>query len=178
MYKYCYNRSVDAAASDGDELLDSAYYRPLRRLLEDMDDSIARVYARAGRGRVRPRFAAPLLHLDRHGPSTVTALAQHIEVTHSAMSQTVAAMARAGLVELTMGSDARTRVAALTDGARAVLPFVRSEWRATEATVRELDAEVPYPLLRVVADLRVALEKMTFEERLVSRLGKELDAAP
>jgi DNA-binding MarR family transcriptional regulator len=169
---------VDAATDDVDDVLDSSYYRPLRRLLDDMDDSIARVYARAGRGRVRPRFAAPLLHLDRHGPSTVTALAQHMEVTHSAMSQTVAAMARAGLVELTMGSDARTRVAALTDEARAMLPFVRAAWRATEATVRELDAEVPYPLLRVVADLRVALEKTSFEERLVSRLGKELDAAP
>lgn len=169
---------MDAATDDVDDVLDSSYYRPLRRLLDDMDDSIARVYARAGRGRVRPRFAAPLLHLDRHGPSTVTALAQHMEVTHSAMSQTVAAMARAGLVELTMGSDARTRVAALTDEARAMLPFVRAEWRATEATVRELDAEVPYPLLRVVADLRVVLEKTSFEERLVSRLGKELDAAP
>ena len=169
---------MDAATDDVDDVLDSSYYRPLRRLLDDMDGSIAGVYARAGRGRVRPRFAAPLLHLDRHGPSTVTALAQHMEVTHSAMSQTVAAMARAGLVELTMGSDARTRVAALTDEARAMLPFVRAEWRATEATVRELDAEVPYPLLRVVADLRVVLEKTSFEERLVSRLGKELDAAP
>lgn len=169
---------MDVTAHDPDDLLDSSYYRPLRRLLDDMDDALARVSARARPGGLRPRFAAPMLHLDRHGPSTVTALAQHIEVTHSAMSQTVAAMARAGLVELTMGSDARTRVAALTDEARAVLPFVRAEWRATEATVRALDAEVPYPLLRVVADLRAALEKTSFEERLVSRLGKELDAAP
>jgi DNA-binding MarR family transcriptional regulator len=169
---------VEAAADGANDLLDSSYYRPLRRLLDDMDSSIARVYERAGGGRVRPRFAAPLLHLDRHGPSTITALGQRLEVTHSAMSQTVAAMAGAGLVELTMGSDARTRVATLTDEARAVLPFVRAEWRATEATVMALDAEVPYPLLRVVADLRSALEQTSFEERLLSRLGKELDATP
>jgi DNA-binding MarR family transcriptional regulator len=151
-----------------EDLLDSSYYRPLRQLLEEMDESIARIYERAGRRSVRPRFAGPLLHLDRHGPSTVKALAQQTGVTHSAMSQTVAAMARAGLVELAMGTDARTRVVALTDEARGVLPLVRAEWRATEATVRELDAELPYPLMRVVGDLRDALKRKSFDERLIA----------
>ena len=59
-------------------------------------------------------------------------LAQEVEVTHSAMSQTVTAMRAEGLVETAPGEDARTRTVALTEQGRALVPFLDDEWRATE----------------------------------------------
>jgi hypothetical protein len=41
--------------------------------------------------------------------------------------------------------------------ARDLVPFLEAEWRATEATVRALDDELPYPLGRVADDLRALL---------------------
>ena len=56
------------------------------------------------------------------------------------------------------------------------MPFLEAEWRATEAAVAELEAEVPYPLTRVVADLAAALERRSFLDRITHHLtdGREL----
>lgn len=35
-----------------------------------------------------------------------------------------------------------------------------AEWRATEAAVAERDAEIPYPMTRVVADIERVAEKL------------------
>ena len=90
----------------------SSAWRPLRMLLTDMDADIARVYAERGITGVRPRFSMTLIRLQRHGPMTIRELAKQVDVTHSAMSQTIAAMRHAGLVDSTTGADARTRTVA------------------------------------------------------------------
>jgi DNA-binding MarR family transcriptional regulator len=99
-------------------------------------------------------------------------LAGEVEVTHSAMSQTITAMRREGLVQSSPGTDARTRTVALTHKGRAQVPFLEAEWRATEAAVAELETEVPYPLTRVVADLAAALERRSFLDRITQHLPK------
>jgi DNA-binding MarR family transcriptional regulator len=146
--------------------LDGSHWRPLRVLLEAIDRDIAALYEEAGLGEVRTRFVGPLIQLGRHGPLTIRELATRVEVTHSAMSQTVAAMRAAGLVESASGPDGRTRRVQPSARGREVLPFLEAEWRATEATVRELDAALPYPLTRVVADLEGLLRDRTFRDRL------------
>lgn len=155
-----------------DDLLDSSHWRPLRLLLDAMDQEIAALYEQAGITGVRPRFVGPLIQLSRHEPMTIQALATSVEVTHSAMSQTAAAMRRAGLVEDAENPDGRTRRIRLSAHGREVLPFLMAEWRATEATVRELDAEIPYPLHRVVDDLRAALATRPFRQRLEQNLAR------
>jgi hypothetical protein len=90
------------------------------------------------------------------------------------MSQTVAAMRTAGLVEnapAAPGVDARTRPVQLTGRSRELIPFLEAEWRATELTVRELDAELPYPLSRVADDLAALLKRRSFAERLRGNLS-------
>jgi DNA-binding MarR family transcriptional regulator len=144
---------------------------PLFRLLDAMDADIARVYAEHGIGGVRPRFVGPLIRLGRRGPMTIRQLATSFEVTHSAMSQTVAALQREGLVTTERGADARTRQVALTDRARELLPFLEAEWRATEDAVAELDAEIPYPVTQVVQDLQAALARRSFHDRIADRLA-------
>lgn len=143
---------------------------PLKELLAAMDADIGRLYVARGVTGVRPRFSMALIRLHHRGPMTVKELAEQIDVTHSAMSQTVTAMRREGLVESSAGSDARTRNVALTDRGRALVPFLEAEWRATERAWAELETELPYPLARVVADLTAALERRSFLDRIAHHL--------
>jgi DNA-binding MarR family transcriptional regulator len=157
------------------DLLDSSYFRPLRLLLDAMDQDVASLYDDAGITGVRTRFVGPLIQLSRRDSMTIQELATAVEVTHSAMSQTAAAMRDAGLVESAEGSDGRTRRVKLSDRGRELLPFLTAEWRATEATVRELDTELPYALIRVVHDINAALATRSFKQRLNDNLAKALD---
>ena len=150
--------------------------RPLYDLLNAMDDQIAAVYDQHGVAGVRPRFSKALIRLHRHGPMTIKALAGHLGVTHSAMSQTVTAMRRDGLLDSAPGEDARTRTVTLTKAGEALVPFLEAEWRATEAAWRELDTEVPYALGQVVDDLRRALTRRPFADRVNDHLGDSTPA--
>jgi DNA-binding MarR family transcriptional regulator len=127
-------------------------WRPLRLLLEAMDGDIARIYAEARIDGLKPSFVMELLRLHARGPMTITDLAQSVDRTHSALSQKVAAMRKAGLVRTVAGPDARSKKATLTAKARRIVGRLAAEWRATEAAVAEIEAEVPYPLSQVVAD--------------------------
>ena len=156
------------------DLLDSSYYRPLFRLLARMDDDIAAVYTDSGHAPVKTRFVGPLTELHRAGELTVRELAERRELSHSAMSQTVAAMRKVGLVDLAPGEhDARTRVVRLTDAGRELAPLAVAEWRATEATVRELDAEISHPLMAAVTELQHALATTSFKDRLLKNLAAQ-----
>jgi DNA-binding MarR family transcriptional regulator len=155
--------------SSDDPTLQSAL-RPLRHLLTAMDGEIARLYAERGVGVVRPRFTMALIRLHHLGPMTVTDLAAQVDVTHSAMSQTVTAMRAAGLVATTPGRDARRREVALTERGRELVPFLEAEWRATERAFAALEAELPYPLTRVVEDMAAALRRRPFLDRIHEHL--------
>jgi DNA-binding MarR family transcriptional regulator len=157
------------SSESGDPTLQSAL-RPLRELLAEMDGDIGRLYAARGVTGVRPRFSMALIRLHHLGPMTVKALAEQIDVTHSAMSQTVTAMRADGLVETATGRDARTRDVALTDRGRALVPFLEAEWRATERAWAELEAELPYALTQVVEDISAALRRRSFLDRITHQL--------
>lgn len=156
-----------------DDLLDSHHWRPVWQLLHRLDRDIADLYDRADLKPFKTRFAGPLIQLSRAESLTITALAQYAEVTHSAMSQTVAAMRLAGLVESVPDSeDARNRRVRLSEHGRVVADFAADEWRATEASLIALEAELPYPLTRVVRDIEAALARRPFRERLEEHLGR------
>src|SRR5262249_21429511 len=124
-------------------------WRPLRLLEAAMDDGLARIYAEARIEGLRPSFVLELIRLDARGPMTITELAASVHRTHSATSQKVAAMRAVGWVRTSPGADARSKKVALTAKARRVVVRLAAEWRATEAAIEELEAEIPYPLSRV-----------------------------
>jgi DNA-binding MarR family transcriptional regulator len=138
----------------------------LRHVLELLDGDVAAVYTDAGVPDYRPRFSPPIRALVAAGPMPIRDLARAVGVTHSAASQTVAQMARAGLVELAPGADARQRIVTLTDRARALLPTIEAEWAATTAAMRELDAELPMPLADLLREVAAALRQRPFRERI------------
>jgi DNA-binding MarR family transcriptional regulator len=152
----------------------ASLWRPLRLLMQRVDDEIARVYAEMPDAEgLRPSWVLEILRLDSQGPMTIRQLADSVGRTHSALSQKVAAMGRAGLVETRVGRDGRMRQVHLTDRARALVGRMRAEWQATEQALAELEAETPYPLSRAVRDLEAALDRTSFYQRLSERLAAD-----
>jgi DNA-binding MarR family transcriptional regulator len=148
-------------------------WRPLRLLLGEMDDDIAQLYDEAGIAGLKPSYVMELLRLHAQGPMTITELAESVQRTHSGTSQKVAAMRAAGLVRTSPGPDARTKKVALTAKAKRVAARLAAEWRATEASIAELEAEIPYPLSRVVTDIRAALQRKSFHDRIADKLAAD-----
>jgi DNA-binding MarR family transcriptional regulator len=148
-------------------------WRPMRLLQAAMDADIARAYADAGITGVKPSMVMELLRLHARGPMTITELAESVQRTHSATSQKVAAMRAAGLVRTTTGADARTRKITLTAKARRIIAKLAAEWRATEAAIADLEAEIPYPLTKVVTDIETALRRKSFYDRISEKLAAD-----
>lgn len=82
-------------------------------------------------------------------------------------------MRRAGLVRTTPGADARSKRVTLTAKAKRIVEQLAAEWRATEAAIAEIEAEVPYPLSAVVADIEQALQRSSFYERVLNELAED-----
>jgi DNA-binding MarR family transcriptional regulator len=104
---------------------------------------------------------------------TITELARSVQRTHSATSQKVAAMRAAGWVRTTAGTDARSKQVRLTAKATRVIGRLAAEWRATEAAVAEIEAEIPYPLSRVVTDIEEVLRRKSFHDRIAGNLAHD-----
>jgi DNA-binding MarR family transcriptional regulator len=148
-------------------------WRPLRLLQDSMDADIGRLYTEARIDGLKPSFVMELIRLHVRGPMTITELADSVQRTHSAISQKVAAMRTAGLVQTTAGTDARSKLVTLTAKTTAIIDRLMAEWRATEAAVAELDAEIPYPLAQVVRDLAEALRRKSFHDRIAEKLAQD-----
>ena len=163
---------MTASQSDPTE---QSRWRPMRLLLEAMDADIARIYAEAQITGLKPGYVPELLRLHARGPMTITELAASMQRTHSATSQKVAAMRAAGWVRTTTGADARSKKVTLTPKARRIIGQLAAEWRATEAALAEIEAEIPYPLSQAVTDIEAALRRKSFHDRIVEKLASDPD---
>ncbi len=161
--------------TNGDALdpTEHSHWRPLRLLQDAMDADIARLYTEAGIDGLKPSFVMELIRLHVRGPMTITELAESVRRTHSAISQKVAAMSAAGLVRTKPGADARSKKVMLTAKAKRIVDQLAAEWRATEAAVAEIEAEIPYPLSQVVADIQQALHRKSFHDRIAEKLAED-----
>jgi DNA-binding MarR family transcriptional regulator len=148
-------------------------WRELRLLQSAMDADIARVYAEAHIEGLKPSHVMELLRLHAHGPMTIRELADSVQRTHSAMSQKVAALRAAGFVRTVPGADARSKRIMLTAKAKRIVDRLAAEWRATDAAVAEIEAEIPYPLATVITDIRQALAGKSFHDRIAEKLARD-----
>lgn len=153
----------------------SSSWRELRLVQAAMDAEIEQIYVEARIDGLKPNWVMELLRLHYAGPMTITELAESVERTHSAMSQKVAGMRAAGWVSTTTGPDARSKKVTLTPKAMRIIGRLAAEWRATEAAVAEIEAEIPYPLSRVVSDIKAALARRGFHDRIAARLATDPD---
>jgi DNA-binding MarR family transcriptional regulator len=148
----------------------TSIWRPLRILQQQLDDEIARVYAEARVEGLKTSWVMELLRLHYSGPMTITELAESVQRTHSAMSQKVTAMRAAGWVRTSAGADARSKEVALTAKATEVIDRLAAEWRATEAAISEIEAELPFSLSDYIAAVEQARHRKSFHDRIVERL--------
>ncbi|GAA2059012.1 hypothetical protein GCM10009757_39720 [Streptomyces cheonanensis] len=176
MHKRCYISAVTSSPPPppgDDPTAEPDRWVPLHQLFRAMDDEIGEVYALRGIHGVRPRFAYPLIRLAHTGPLTIRELAASLDRSHSALSQTLTAMRREGLIDSAPGDeDARTRRITLTERGRALVPFLEAEWRATKAVVAELDDELPHPLSEAALALARALQRRSMKERILDHLDE------
>jgi DNA-binding MarR family transcriptional regulator len=149
-------------------------WRPLRLLQAAMDADIAQIYAEAQIDGLKASFVMELIRLHTRGPLTISELAESVQRTHSAMSQKVAAMRAAGLVRTTAGTDARSKKVTLTARAHRSVGRLAAEWRATEAAIAEIEAEIPYPLSQVVTDIEKVLRRKSFHDRIAEKLAEDV----
>jgi DNA-binding MarR family transcriptional regulator len=161
------------SAADLTDPTEQSLWRPLRLLQAAMDADIGRIYTEAQITGLKPSFVMELIRLQARGPMTITELAASVQRTHSATSQKVAAMRAAGLVRTVPGTDARSKKVTLTAKSRRITGRLAAEWRATEAATAELEAEIPYPLSRVVTDIETALQRTSFHDRIAAKLAQD-----
>lgn len=140
----------------------------LHAIVRHIDHEIEALYAGRGASGVRSRFAYPLIRLHHTGPLTIGELAASLGRSQPAISQTIAAMRRQGLVESRPGSDSRTRSISLTDRGRGLVRMLEAEWRATEATIAELDDETSRALSSAVVELQRVLRTRPVRDRLAA----------
>jgi DNA-binding MarR family transcriptional regulator len=138
----------------------------MRHVLEILESDVAKFLADIGLDDYRPRYSPVVRVLLARGPLAIRDLAAEMGVTHSAASQTVAQMNRAGLVSLEPGADARQRIVSLTAKTRELLPLIEAEWTATTEASEALEAELPFPLRGVLDAIMTALERKPFRQRI------------
>jgi DNA-binding MarR family transcriptional regulator len=141
----------------------------LRHLLDLLDPDVDTAYRSSGLD-YRARFTPVFKALRSRGSSSIRQLALDAGITHSAASQTVAEMAKRGLVAMQPGEDARERIVSLTDAARTMIPLLEVHWAATNRAAQSLEAELGVPLARVIEDAIHALEARPFLERIQQHL--------
>ncbi|MGW6276834.1 MarR family winged helix-turn-helix transcriptional regulator [Kribbella sp. NPDC055071] len=155
-----------------DDPTELSQWRPLHELLARMDAEIASIYTDREVKGLKPSYVMELLRLHTKGPMTITELAESVGRTHSALSQKVSAMRTAGFVRTVPGTDARSKKVALTPKAKKLVDLLAAEWRATEAAITELEAELRYPMTQVVRDVEAALARKSFHDRIADKLDK------
>jgi DNA-binding MarR family transcriptional regulator len=168
-------RAIGPADQSAIDPTGESAWRQLRLLQDAMGAEIARIYAEANVTGLKPSMVMELLRLNARGPMTIRELAESVQRTHSATSQKVAAMRAAGLVRTTAGADARTKKITLTAKARRIIGKLAAEWRATEASLAEIEQEIPYALSRVVTDIEEALRRKSFHDRIAEKLAADPD---
>ncbi len=172
-----YDPAGAAAARAVADPTERGRWRPVFRLLASMDDEIAQVYADNGIEDLKPSWVLEIIRLHVRGPMTIAELARSVGRTHSALSQKVAAMRAAGWLDTAQGADARSKLVTLTAKAERTARLLAAEWRATEAVIAEIEAELPYPLTRVADDIRAVLARKTFHDRITERLAADFPSS-
>ncbi len=144
----------------------------LRHLIELLDGDVEHAYQQLGLD-YRPRFTPVVRALMESEPRSIREIADHSDLTHSAVSQTVAEMKRAGLVSLARASaDGRARLVQLAPRCRAMLPRLQRQWAATNAAAEGLDAELSSSLRSAVTEAISALEKSPFRDRIQKHIKR------
>ena len=141
----------------------------LRALSASLDEGVEQLYRMQGES-FRPRYFPVVRLLLEHDALRVGALADACGVSQPAMTQTLAAMRKDGIVESTGGEDQRARLVSLTSRGRAQAARLQKYWSATARAAAQLEAECRTSLSAVARDYQAALQSKPFIDRIKEQL--------
>lgn len=145
----------------------------LRHLIELLDGAVEAAYVEAGLN-YRPRYTPVMRALANTEALTIGEIAAQAGITQPAATQTVAVMVKEGLLVTSAGKqDGRQKMVRLSEAGREMLPRLQQCWDATAQAAASLDAQLPYPLSRTLANAIEALKTESFGERI--RAAQEQD---
>jgi DNA-binding MarR family transcriptional regulator len=136
----------------------------LRTLIERLDHDVELRYQAHGLD-YRPRYTPVVRALQELGPASITSIANHTGIPHSAASQTVAQMHKKGWIAYSEGSDKRARIVTPTAQLDAALPTLRREWEVTRRAASAFDAELSASLSALLVEAHAALDRAPFSSR-------------
>lgn len=144
----------------------------LRMLTTKLDGDVQALYDSMGVP-FRPRFFPVVQHLIQEGPCTVSTLARVTGVSQPAATQTIAEMAKVGLVDVAAGMDARERLVSLTIRGQEIAEQLRPLWEAVAEAAADLNRELPYPLAKALAATLEALGREPFVDRVRRKMNDD-----
>src|SRR5690606_33413680 len=97
---------------------------------------------------------------------TVTDITTASSLTQGAISQTVSLMLKDGLVVRHALDDGRKSGLKLTERGLQLLQKLEPHWETTFRAIRDLEAEIGFPVLKILGGLATALERQGFADRL------------
>jgi DNA-binding MarR family transcriptional regulator len=136
----------------------------LRTLIERLDQDVELRYQAHGLD-YRPRYTPIVRALQELGPASITSIANHTGIPHSAASQTVAQMHKKGWIAYSEGRDKRARIVNPTAQLTAALPTLRQEWETTRHAASAFDAELSTSLSALLVEAHAALDRAPFSSR-------------
>jgi DNA-binding MarR family transcriptional regulator len=118
--------------------------------------SLTRVYDQALQpAGIRTSQFSILARLFEEGPLPLTHLAGRLAMDRTTLARDLRPLERRGLVSVSVGTDRRVRMAALTASGRRLVDDVRPRWRTVQREVRaELGAD---RVARLMDELRAAM---------------------
>tara|TARA_R110002096_G_scaffold16898_9_gene57933 strand:- start:54427 stop:55368 length:942 start_codon:yes stop_codon:yes gene_type:complete len=146
----------------------------LRRLSDRIMASGQQVY-RMTEIDFEPRWFPVYRLLADGGSKTVGDCARELGLTHAAVSQTAAAMAKRGITTSREDSDdARRRLLELTDKGRGLLPQLRHIWSDIEASISDVVEYGGVDILAALAGIEQALTVQSLSERAAEHRATRL----
>ena len=139
----------------------------LLRYVGELVDEGAEAQYRAINITYRARYT-PVMRALKAGAETISDITASTYLTQGAISQSVLLMIDDGLLERHTLEDGRKTGVHLTAKGKALLKRLELHWQVTFAAISELETEIGFPLLKVLENTALALERKEFSARLAS----------
>ncbi len=138
----------------------------LRHLIELLDGSVEQVYNDFDLD-YKPRFTPIMRTLSKNEFASISELAKEAGITQPAATQTVQAMAKRELVNISVSrKDSRQKHISLSVKGNSMMAQLEKCWKATAIAAATLDNELQIPLSLIAEEAIEALEKQSFLARI------------
>lgn len=147
----------------------------LKRIADCLMQDGARVYAAAGEN-FEPRWFPVFIYLFRRGPTSITALARGLGVSHPGINKVANELIEARLVAAYRDrNDKRKRVLALTSQGRAMQQALEPVWRDIRQALQSIIDEGGSDFLGTLGAVESSLSTAGFYERFLDQQTRQFD---